>query len=81
MDVKNNKLWFARYAASSCSWAKAVVMEKLARIEETEDEETHMWLARAQTRDLHKSSMSETQCAMGASTTLTSSRSIRLCRG
>ena len=48
LDLKNKKLWFARYVASDCNWAKAVVMEKLARIEETEDEETHMWLTRAQ---------------------------------
>ena len=42
LDLKNKKLWFARYVASDCNLAKAVVMEKLARIEETEDEETHM---------------------------------------
>ena len=55
LDAKSKRLWFARYAASECNWARAVVMEKLARIEETEDKETHMWLTRAQTRDLYKS--------------------------
>ena len=55
LDSKTHKtLLFPRCAASVCNWAKTVVMAKLARIKETDDEETHAWLTHAQTRDLHK---------------------------
>ena len=54
VDTDTQKLWFARYVDSNCSWARCQMREFAQDVQEDEDESSFAWLIRAQVQDLYK---------------------------